>query len=532
MPMTLTQWWQVLSDDLKRLKPLVKNGESAPWLAAETMAKEGAQIEDGLLTAMGHKNEIDKAIEKLGPEFTTPKSKEKQYLPKVSSPDELLFAVVYYQHLDRYKTIDTARSGSPTDLILAGVIKERPVVQDNVDELKKRIDAYCSQPGIDKAIIDAFPDLANQNGQTLPDKVASMLAELPLDEKLIGQFEAEANDLLQTHGEKDDKAIINLFNQLDSSLQRKENALREIASFKKYRDELASGSLTLADIKDETVMQKKFPNHYKQLMELDSADTERSSATKGIVNAARTAIAAVETSFSLLVNPFVRYTIGYVTPQFINTAATTVVNSVSGVTNSFRPTSNDDSKKQALVAKAEEKISTLVKQLNYKDSEQISAKDFAKMSSDQINTVAEKVAIVRHMVDIQKCLEQYHQKQTTGIVEVTQAFLIKPFVKWLSESPLRRVIHDRVLLTFEAENLKNQLDGLIAETNENPDVDLDQIKQQLTSELDGTKQKADQIHKNSIYTLFEKDRKENKEAKDELDTFLETSSTRARGPSG
>lgn len=95
--MRLTDWWNALITDLDRLKVLVKQetSNSEAWTAAMTMATEGREIEANLFAARTREANIKKASEKLGAEYTSSATEAPQYLPNVTNPDELLFAMVF-----------------------------------------------------------------------------------------------------------------------------------------------------------------------------------------------------------------------------------------------------------------------------------------------------------------------------------------------------------------------------------------------------------------------------------------------------
>ncbi|CDZ78615.1 hypothetical protein BN59_02925 [Legionella massiliensis] len=505
MSMTLTQWWNKLETDLARLQAKVQNHQSPAWQTARTLVQEGAQIEDGLISAMGHKNAIDRAMPNLGSAFISPHDNATHYLPDVNNPEELLFAIVYYNHLCRYAQIDSG----PYAPIVNGVIAERASVQADAQGLKDRIDNYIAQQASPAAVLAAFPEVANQPGATLLDQITSMLAELPVEDKLLVQFETDTQAAVQAH-QQQASSLIEVFDDLNKNLKHKEKTLRKIASYKRMAEELAKEDSTLVDdLSDQNQMQTKYPQDATKWTKINTPDTEASTKMKVAVNVTRAGFTVANT-VGWLFNTAVRYTAGYVAPQVVNDMATSTVNTISGLAESITPNSNSDSKKGRLVAKANERIATYADGLNSPNiTDQkavISAKDFESMSSQQVDALADKVKLVRNLVHIQKTMELYREKQMTGIVKVIAVDVFGPIVRFLCDTPFRRVIYDRILLTLAAEKFEKQLDTMIEQVEANDQYGKDQVKTDLETALRKVRVKSEKILQRSVYTFFEEER--------------------------
>ncbi|ARG97922.1 hypothetical protein [Legionella micdadei] len=529
--MKLTDWWNALITDLDRLKSLVKpeTANSEPWKAAMEMATQGKEIESNLLAARGRETAIKNESKKLGSEFNSGATRVPQYLPDVNNPDELLFAMVYYQHLSRYVQINEGNS-----LVLTGVRDNDSVVQANMPELKRRIEDYCRKEA--DAVIGAFPDIAQQEGADLFEKVQNFLSELPLVDKLVGQFEEEAKKKIdeydQRNVEYNQTNIAGLFTALDSVLKEKEKILRKIAEYKKFIEELTEGDSLLAVLKDDTnQLEQKFPRIAGELKSLDTPDTERGMGAKIGISTARGLIAVGEKTGEWA-SYLIGNTLGRIAPQRLNDLGATIVSTIGGIKEAVKPVSNTESKKQALIAKAQKQIGVLADGLNFGEDRKlkVSGKDFEKLSSAQVSEMADKIGAIRYIVHIQKCLALYEQKQAaTGVARITQVGILKPIINWLTETPFRRVMHDKILLIREAEKLEQELEALKEKLDKTPSYKQDQLDDELNKALQKTATKAQKIHSNSIYTLFSHDiKKESEEAAKDLKAVTDTA-MRTRG---
>ncbi|KTD26106.1 purine NTPase, putative [Legionella lansingensis] len=166
MAYTLTDWWTDLKNDLEKL-------ETKPWVdAARKMATDGIQIE--FEAGQWHKtaaetlgSNIDNAAKDLGKSYSNSKSKKDEGLPNVNDPEQFLFAVLYYNHLLRYKKIDSSTTGvTVRGALLSGVRKENDRVEENATEIKRRIDTYCRNEENLAKIKTAFPGITIQQGDS------------------------------------------------------------------------------------------------------------------------------------------------------------------------------------------------------------------------------------------------------------------------------------------------------------------------------------------------------------------------------
>ncbi|KTC85698.1 hypothetical protein [Legionella drozanskii] len=644
MSMTLTQWWKQLNDDLNQLKPTLSKGDSSwdgsYWTAAEQMAIDGQTIEANIVSGESIKAKIYNQSKNFGSEssagFKSTYDPDTQYLPQVTNPEELLFALTYYRHLSRYPEIDKVDpvvNSFISGIALSKIKEQRNLVEDNANELKRRILEFCNKPENVQAVKQEFPTVADD-----VLKQVEKLAE-PVDEKLIRQIEIEANAALEkfrknkdTNGNQGNQALVDLLEELNNSFLEKETILRKIALYKKYIEKLAENKISPSDLQDS----KKFESIHKQLVEelalesleadeqinsqveilganqeeeeeldeveedfdneegffdptlkfeelafesldadeqveildanqeeeellveveeedpdneeqffdttseldlsseerleklkaryprefttdsLNISDTDRYQITQYGITGFRATMTSlgwltsgITSSVTAVANGVASYT-----PQWVSNIVSYPASAVNYLASKLPsipkfqlPVSNDEDKKAKYIAKAEINIESLAKSLNYKENTDISAKDFSKMSSKQINELADRIALIGHMVSIQKCLVEYRQRQMKGIVKVTQVSIFSSIIEWLSTTSMRSYIHDRLLLSLEAKKLEDNLSQLVERVENSDSEEKGAVAKDLESTLSTTHKAVETIQgKGTIYGRFFKD---------------------------
>lgn len=519
MSFTLTEWWVALTKDLTRLEPKVRSSHSEPWEAARAMAIQGVQIEGNALSGRTYANNIEAAAVRLGTPFIDD-SQRPHHLPDVNDPDQLLFSIIYYQHLLRYSKIDSSTSA----FVLGPVISRRPIVANNAAKLKQRIDAYCSNQANIDAVKAAFPDALTQSGATLFEQLENMLAEQSVEEKLLGQFETDTATIIAQHNPVTE-GLVSLFTKLDNQLKRKEEALRGIALYQQLIELLNEGQLTPESFENPAYLRINYQVVADKWLALNATIPEPSASTRFALNTTRSAINLLRIPVHA-VNSVVRWALGWITPQFISNRAASIVDTVSNLTDAITPRSTTENKKNALIAAAQINIATLAAKLHDEGKNHISCNDFKAMTSEQISTLADKVSTIRHMVQIKSCLEQYRKEYTRGLVKFSLTGVFKTITVLMSKSILRPLIFDKVLLTLEAKELEKQLVNLIAQTEATGEFDQAAIERQITEALSKTQRNSDDILKQSCYLLFKKD---SREASAKLTEVISTATER-RGP--
>lgn len=496
MTTNLTEWWQMLLDDLSRLEPRINGNPSVGWNAAVIMANAGIRFETNVLSGLSIKKTIDTAAKKLGEEYFDEISQINYSLPNINSTNDLLFAMIYTHHLQRFENID-----STSDLINPKLLEQRPLVKRWIIELQKRMDTFCNNPDQIKHINTALPDLAQQEGSTLLERINHWLAEKPIEEKLITQFEIEAAEIINQYPLK--MADVNeLFTRLDTRLKAKEDSLREIAHYTQLIQVLKDNSLMPDVLNQPNTVKIRYPSQAAHWMELNGSIPKPGIIRTSSLMVSRTSLAILRMSSSAL-GSISRWTIGRITPTLLSEPIGRFVNNVSGITAAITPLSSQEKRRALLIQAAEEKITTLALSLDANKAKPIiRANDFKTLSPANIIDISDKVGMVRHMVHIQKCLEQYRLKHTTGLIQFSLSIVFKTLTKLLSRSFLRPLFHDKVLLTIEAVKLEKKLAQLIQTTEQQKTINSSEIKRDLTCALNQTREESTQIPNQSIYSLF------------------------------
>jgi hypothetical protein len=217
MTMNLTEWWQAFGADLERIESKGVKGilKSKSWLLAKQLVESGVHIEDGLFEAKRLSDSMEVLMPSMGKPYKSTLDQNPQYLPNVTNPEDLLFALAYHRHLVRYAKIDSSNYG----IVLQGIKAKRELVKEGASRLKTRIDTWLGTK--ESVVRTAFPELDQFPG-SLWEQLTALISELPLAEKIIKQFEADVS-----HCAENDP--VQVFDRLDKIVKYEEKTLREIA---------------------------------------------------------------------------------------------------------------------------------------------------------------------------------------------------------------------------------------------------------------------------------------------------------------
>lgn len=520
MTMNLKQWSQFFLDDLSKLESKAGIGNSTVWASARIMATESARLESNLLSGMSIKNNIENAAKQLGQSCKDVITDSLYYLPDADDHHGLLFSIIYLQNLIRFKDIESSSS-----IINSNLKPQIPFIERQIIELNKRIDAFCNNPMNKTKVHTALPELAVQQGDTLVAQVKNWLAEKSIEEKLIERMESDTQDIIEEYTIKQN-SLEKLFADLDAALKTNEDLLRELACYKKLIESLKDGSLLPENLNDSIQIETKFPEYAGTWIKFHSSIADYRLITRSAVKTTRAMIAIGRASFKML-GVASQWTLGWITPTFISERASKLVSTISNLTEAITPDTIDKKRQERYLTAAELKINSIAQLLNgNKENSRISGSDFSAISSKEINNLADKVAIIRHMVHIQKCLEQYRAEHSTGIVKFSLSNALQSITVLLSKSFLRPLIHDKILLSLEAKSLDMKLKQLIEGAEQAVTINQTDIASNLTNLLSDTKKKSELIHQKSLYAFFSSDFKtESIQASNQLKNVLASASS-------
>lgn len=158
MSLTLTNWWNKLDEEIRRLASSYTgvdypasltvpytdvdvSGDMTPWQAIHKMASLGIAIEGHLLSGLTIAGKINDAEKKLG----EPLPNSTHYIPKIVDEQSLLLAVVFYRSQHRFQDIQSQVNliqnggfGKP------GIQQNKPGVAKDADHLMRKIREYCA----------------------------------------------------------------------------------------------------------------------------------------------------------------------------------------------------------------------------------------------------------------------------------------------------------------------------------------------------------------------------------------------------
>ena len=157
---SLTTWWKKLQNDLKALNqrfPEVFSQHKA-FCAAVKMASIGVQLEGASIFSLySVASDLKTESINLGNPICS-LQKEIEYLPIIKSSSDVIFALIYYNHLLLFQNVKSTESmiqnggfGQP------GILDRMPIIAQLAITLKKNIDTYLSSTDNFNALKHAYP---------------------------------------------------------------------------------------------------------------------------------------------------------------------------------------------------------------------------------------------------------------------------------------------------------------------------------------------------------------------------------------
>ncbi|EHL31992.1 hypothetical protein [Legionella drancourtii] len=515
--MNLTEWWLAFADDLDSLAAKINNTQTDSWIGARTMIAEGVQIEANFLWGMQYATKINTAARKLGSPFNNSASGQLMHLPDVNTPDSLLFALIYYAHLERYASIN---QGNP--LVISQLINGRPGIQCAAVEMKRRIDLYCCSQEHRDAFKLAYPDSTQQPGATFLEQVTHWLAEESVADKLINQLEIATSELIGQYNAGQERVanVITLFAKIENLLNSKVIALREIVAYKKLIELLNAGILLTEDFAEPYRLRHNHPYFATIWLDLDASIPHVNQKTTLAIQGVRSVIHSARFTVGLI-STLTQKTLGRLAPQFIKDLFFKTATTVDELTQSITPVSIMERRKQLLIQQAGNKIIATIAILNDAAGQQMHAHDFKKMSADEVSGLADKVALLHRMVALAKCLAIYQHEHTTGLTKFSLSLMFKPITTLLSKTFMRCLIFNGVLFVLEAEKLEGQIKQLIQQAKTNTQFDKASFKDKLTMTLSAAQERTLHLRQENKFVFFQQ---EGKKATDNFEGVVTTAS--------
>lgn len=444
MTLTLTEWWAALEADLDRLALRVGNSQSMPWVAVRTMVSEGLQIESSLFGALKHRTNIEAAARQF-----CERSEEGGYsLPSIHNPEQLLFAITYYEHLNRYANINKGHF-----LVLQGVERERVCVAQAAQKLKTHIDTFCDNQANAFLLAKAFPEAANQPVTQWYDKITSWLSTPSLEKNLLEQLHIQLTAILTQHAQ--DITLEPVFNQLTETLSHEEQILRRIAGFMLLIELLHQSSDKLLAYPDNSLefLKTNFPQCVSEWGVLRQSVSLPGAMAVNAFNTTKKIAGFIGRSWEVANTFSQKHGLNHLIPQVVRTPFIKGAVLLKGA----MPLGPQESQKQALLVKAQEQIAKLSLTLC---QGKLSFSDFKDKSASDIRILADKIVFLKRFVCLQQRLAIVQHTHNTGVVRIAQLPVFATLTEWLSQTFLRPLVHQEFFVLQEAMRLKQIISSL------------------------------------------------------------------------
>jgi hypothetical protein len=151
---SMTEYWQLFKDNVGQFSSIVEDGACQTQIqAANLMADVGINMEaltsDKLKQVPGQLYRISKRFTDNPIQLT----KEKAYLPEIYDTNSLLFAILYYKHLDNYENTQFDFSQNKLyfyekPFVTSSIEGKKQPTADKAELMLKLINQYCNEQGI------------------------------------------------------------------------------------------------------------------------------------------------------------------------------------------------------------------------------------------------------------------------------------------------------------------------------------------------------------------------------------------------
>lgn len=152
---SITTYWQQFKDCVDHIQPSIQNKECSNQITiANHMIEIGLTIErlgiTQILQVAGKLHEKAKLFDHQV-SFISPERKYDFFLPKITDTDTLIFAIVYYQHLMNYESVEYKGSiiWPLKTRVIAGVNEKKISTRVQSNAMLSEIKAYCESQNID-----------------------------------------------------------------------------------------------------------------------------------------------------------------------------------------------------------------------------------------------------------------------------------------------------------------------------------------------------------------------------------------------
>lgn len=549
MPMTLTEYWDALEQDVSNLRQLF--GQTfdyqhyAPATAALNMATAGKQIEQASgFTWLTQLRTIQRDIKRHELDIGDPLPDQDICQPRLTDHRDFFFAIIYFYHQIRFADVQTASA-----MINLGVQPLKPQVALNATGLGRLINQYYEQhqPAID----EQFPQIIAAAGGSIIDKVASLLraqaliAEPGQEQTTPGAAPAPGlsfEDIMALAIQQEFEHIIeqgtnarSIVTQLRNHFNDKEQTITRMYHALRLLNQLNQENTGLANL-DNTCL----TNFMNQIPEGDRREWERKIETALMPPAARVSNSPViepeapatnlrQKTASLIsglwsfgkwavegtgefIKPWspdlvtsVTQSIYHVSTNLTERAATGVAYLAGALPNA--PQAQPD----VAAAQTKRELSTFVS--TYYDAvahnlitpdSALTLADARRARPEELLRLKEKLGILNTVLVLDRHMEDFINTHNRGLVKFIDFF--RPINLFLSRTFFRYVLHDKALLLEEARQLKQSLGAIKQQLEQEHEPE--NIKEHLLECSSTTRRSVTRVSQTSRYVFLNQAHKE------------------------
>ena len=547
MPITLTQYWDALEQDvldLRRAFGTVFDYQNyLPTIAAINMAKAGRRFELASgLTWINQLLAIERDIKKHEVGIGDRINDFDIYQPRLNNHQDFFFAISFYCHQIRFADVQTV-----SNMINKGVQSRKTQIASMAAEVGQLICQYYSIH--QQSLNEQFPRIIASQGITIIDKVVAFL-RLPvfivaLDSELVttaevlpgNSFESIMATVIQHEFEEIIENGIDAYTivtQLQEHFCIKEQTITRMYHARLLLDHLNQQGTSLANLDiilktnflnllsniDRLAWERQIESALVSPIELNSVVIEPDLLGKNLrQNSARAtnrlwsfSQRALEGTVALI-KPW--------SPTFITNFAQTVYNVSTKITkHAFavgtylvagtlennlaldHETVLDDQTKRKLTLFVNTYYKTVAQELITPDSNL----RLGSESPEELLRLKDKLSIFNTVLVLDKQMDNFINTHNQGLVKFIDFFqLINQF---LSRTFFRNILHDKALLLEEARRFKQSLGSIKQEFDQNIQ-EIGEIKKQLLDCANITKCTVSGVTLRSRYVFLNQTHKKN-----------------------
>lgn len=475
--LTLTAWWQRYFVSLGQLKCIAPRQDQDVLLAAYQMAELGTSLESvPILQCPRIKKAIASIEVKIGDRYIDgPDSLSEYYLPRIDDVDSFLFAVNYYLHLSRFQDVESSvyliqHGGFGHE----GINDLKPAMRELSQILKEKLEKYAD---VNVRLFRQDKRFEVMSAKEVFDKAATLVGPAPIKPMLLKQLSKELKEKVKEYKTKPTGDIgKSLYREVEKWTKKLEAiaALKRLVEIADSEDGIPDESkrvvqnyLAHPNSKKEPV-QRTYPEELPIWDQLVSKIDRRDVLTVAGVRFAR--------------------------------GATRVLDAVVGTdfTRQAAPKTNKETQSGRTRRQVKPAIEALSESLN------VDKNFFNQASSQGVRDVATQCMLIGKMISLNYCLNKFVRQNLHGIVGFSYWGVWGAISRLLRHTFLKSLIHDTLLLVFEAEDLASQVKELVHKVQSEEDIG--ESEGRFYQLYEQSKNHCNSIVRNSHYAFFQNER--------------------------